>query len=167
MALGPWALLLAGATGEGCVRLYVLWIFFGVDLGFRLVRRADERQIELGRELNKGHHQGTTVRGVEMQMVDKWKARPVMLNCSVQVSFFAASIFFALGAEFGPENAVTKSAHPALAFCIHHPASSLTGCFHLPRQFPTARSSRLEAPRNRTAEHWQTVFIVPIHLLRG
>lgn len=46
MALGFWALLLAGATGEGCVRLYVLWvIFWGVDdLGFRLVRRAGDRQ---------------------------------------------------------------------------------------------------------------------------
>ena len=41
MALGFWALLLAGATGKGCVRLYVLWIFLGVEkLGFRLVRRA-------------------------------------------------------------------------------------------------------------------------------
>lgn len=37
-----------------------------------------------------------------------------------------------------PSRPSFQSARPALAFCIHHPASSLTGCFHLSRQVPTA-----------------------------
>ncbi|KAK1781134.1 hypothetical protein QBC45DRAFT_78694 [Copromyces sp. CBS 386.78] len=154
MALRIWALLLAGATGEGCVRLYVLWNFFGVDdLGFRLVRRAGDRQFELGRKLNKGHHQGTAARRVELQMEwwTMWKARPVL------VSFFAASIFFRAGSGVRPRKMLSptwgdlpptsKVRTLPFAFCIHRLASSLTGCFHLPVRYVCHGSFRQRSPR--------------------
>lgn len=121
------------------------------------MRGAGKRQWSLGRKSNKEFYQGIAMRGADnTEWWAMWKARYVMLNCSVQVSLFAASIFSRWERSSAQKNAVTNVGLPSrpspqgskvrtlplpfTAFTILHP---LTGCFHLPRQFPTARSSRL------------------------
>lgn len=161
-----------------------LGVFLGLDLGFRLVRRAGKRQWSLGRKSNKEFYQGTAMRGADnTEWWAMWKARYVMLNCSVQVSLFAASIFsrwerssaqekccHQRGASFSTFPPRIKSAHPALAFRgVHNPASA---DWLLPLATAVSDSEVLaatynpEASRYRAAEHRQAVllFIVPIHL---
>lgn len=81
MALGLWALLLAGATGEGCVRLDVLWAFLGSTLGKvpRVQVWCVGRRLSLDRrELSMrapSRYRRLVVRGVELRMVEQYRRR--------------------------------------------------------------------------------------------